>query len=185
MRLKSGERKEKGMNTRSLGAAFGVAAVLAAGVWAAPPARGRPPDAQAAATAGADDAEINEAMRLFQGRPGLGSLRDVVRCRRGLEERVYDLSQQSLSADELAERKDDIDGLAEVCQKVSMVLRDYKPDMRHRAGDPANWGKFTDDMDNASADLAKAVGGGDPKQVKTAAVKLAASCSNCHCQFRD
>ncbi len=79
--------------------------------------------------------------------------------------------------------------LVELAQRtavIAAVAQASPPLKKLPCKDPKDWLEYSDNMLQASRELAKAAGADKPdvKAVKAAAAKLSASCSDCHAKFR-
>ena len=74
---------------------------------------------------------------------------------------------------------------ARTTEAVAEITYAYTPKKKMQGKDPDVWTKSNDDMKQAARDLAEAARAGDAAAIKAAAVRLNASCIDCHDVWRD
>jgi hypothetical protein len=103
----------------------------------------------------------------------------------GIEAKVQALAKKELTAQDLTQQAADLEKMAYIIGAVSQAADYNTPKKKVGEKDPKDWKSWTDDMQSATGDLAKAIKAKNPKDIKTAASKLNGSCNNCHGVFRD
>jgi len=101
----------------------------------------------------------------------------------GIEARIQNWGKKAPGAAELKD-KDALVQMTERTQAIGEIAL-AKPPKAAPGKDPKEWKEYSEEMIKGSADLRKAIEGGDPKAIKDVANKLNASCTNCHGKFRD
>jgi hypothetical protein len=99
----------------------------------------------------------------------------------GIELKLRRMMRTRLTKGELAREKADLLRMARVIRVVNEVARHGGPGAAKKK---AQWKKFTNDLEKANADFAKAIDKGDTKAIKEAAGTVQASCLACHDEFR-
>jgi len=102
----------------------------------------------------------------------------------GIEMKIIALGKKQLSKMQLDKESTDLVKMAHVNVAVAEIAALYVPKPKAGKG-PKEWQEYVDQMKKSSFDLAKAVKGGNPTDVKTAANNLNNSCNMCHSDFRD
>jgi hypothetical protein len=186
-----------------------AAALLAGGIWALATADGRGQEtdevkqAKAAVTkvvtamkqggnAGPQAAEaakkvaIEDLMIAFKPRNkggfGIGPKGAVTPD--GIEQKIINMSKRALTPPQVGKQKEPLIEMTERAKAIAEITQHYMPPKKAGAN-PANWKKYTQEMKKSADDLAGALKGGNPAQIKSAATDLNASCTNCHSDFRD
>jgi hypothetical protein len=101
----------------------------------------------------------------------------------GIEARIQNWGKKAPGAAELKD-KDALVQMTERTQAIGEIAL-AKPPKAAPGKDPKEWREYSEEMIKGSADLRKAIEGGDPKAIKDVANKLNSSCTNCHGKFRD
>jgi hypothetical protein len=116
------------------------------------------------------------------GRPVPG-LRDGI----GIELTIIELARPGKAVPPalLGPNKNDLIHLARTTEAVAEITYAYTPKRGMPGKDPSAWVKSTDDMKQASRDLAAAADAGDARAIKVAAVRLNNACNDCHIVWRD
>jgi len=101
----------------------------------------------------------------------------------GIEKKIMELGKTELKKDAAGKEAVAIAQLANRSAAVGHVAEARSKDEGKK--DPKSWQKWSQDMQEASQDLAKAAKAKDTAKIKTAANKLNATCNDCHAKFRD
>jgi hypothetical protein len=190
------------MSNRARTAAF--AAALALGVWFAAAAdsisadekggkvgpyntalvdltqgKGKPADI-------ADKADLGDVMQAFKPRSkggiGIGPKPDSI-TPDSIELKFNNLGKKALAPAALAKEAKDIAKAADVTKAIGGVTLLYAEKEGKKS--PTKWKQFAEDMQKAAGELSAAAKKGDAAEIKKAAMKLNASCNDCHADFRD
>jgi hypothetical protein len=88
---------------------------------------------------------------------------------------------------ELEKNRDALIKMTQITGDIAAITHYYKPEKAKPGKLPADWTKFTNEMEEGSQDLLKALEPKkpDPDKVFKAAQRLNASCVDCHAMFRD
>jgi hypothetical protein len=135
--------------------------------------------------------DLGTLMKLFKARTkeggglGVGKKAGVIQPD-GIEAKIKELAKKGASAAELDEQGGDLIRLAYVTAAIALVTK-HKCEVDREVGylKPADWGRWSEGMQQASLDLAEAVQDGDGARVKAAAAKLSSHCTSCHRIFRE
>ncbi len=123
-----------------------------------------------------------------RGGLGVGACgRPVPGVRDGIEVTIMDLARPNKAVPPafLGPNKNDLIHLARTTEAVAEVTYAYTPKRKMAGKDPSSWTKSTDDMKQASRELAAAADAGDARAIKAAAVRLNNACNDCHIVWRD
>ncbi len=133
--------------------------------------------------AGGGDEGLKYVMRAYkpQKKGGIGVGADGA----SIELKIIGLSKRTLPPRAVAAEAKDLEKIAGVSKAIAEVTHYYTPKAKKAGKDPKDWTKFTEEMSKGADELAKAAKSGNPKEIKTAATNLNASCTNCHGTFRD
>jgi hypothetical protein len=103
-----------------------------------------------------------------------------------IEEKIKSLAKTAPSSSELEQQSDALVRMTQVTIAVAEVAKN-KCEVDKKVGylDPADWARWSEDMQQSSRDLAEAVADRDGLRVQAAAAKLSLSCKNCHRIFRE
>lgn len=102
----------------------------------------------------------------------------------GIELKLIAMSRDAPSAAKLSKEAGALEDMAYRVAAIGEVALAAAPKSDSGAKKKADWIRWSQDMVNESAGLAKAAKSNSPADVKTAAEKLNASCNNCHAIFR-
>jgi hypothetical protein len=104
----------------------------------------------------------------------------------GIEAKIRVLAKTVPSTAELEEQSEALIRMTQVTIAVAEVAK-HKCEVDKKAGymDPADWIRWSDDMQQSSGELAEAVMAREGVRIKAAAAKLSSSCKNCHRIFRE
>jgi len=102
----------------------------------------------------------------------------------GIEAKIISLSKR-VDAKALPAQKADMLKMAYVNLALGEIMAHYPPAKIKAGKGPKDWKRFTDDMKEATNEFIKAVNAGKGPDVKKAAVKIEATCNDCHSAFRD
>jgi hypothetical protein len=134
---------------------------------------------------------LGQLMNLFKERTprggglGVGKLPGAIQPD-GIEAKIRVLVKTVLSAAELEVQSGALIRMTQVTIAVAEVTK-HKCEVDRKVGymDPANWNRWSEDMQQSSQELAEAVSARDAVRVQAAAARLSASCNNCHRSFRE
>jgi hypothetical protein len=103
-----------------------------------------------------------------------------------IEAKIKVLAKTAPSTAELEEQSDALIRMTQVTIAVAEVAK-HKCEVDKKVGymDPADWIRWSNDMQQSSRELAEAVAARDGVRVKAAAARLSSSCNNCHRIFRE
>jgi len=102
----------------------------------------------------------------------------------GIEAKIISLSKR-VDAKALPAEKADLLKMAYVNLALGEIMAHYPPEKIKAGKGPKDWKRFTDEMKEATDEFIKAVNVGKGPDVKKAAVKIEATCNDCHSAFRD
>lgn len=104
----------------------------------------------------------------------------------GIEAKIINMTKNPMAPAILAKQQADLIQMAERVAAIAAASVHQCPEpVKKGAKDPAKWKEWTEDMYKGSQDLIKALKDMKPDEVKKAANKLNASCTECHGVFRD
>jgi hypothetical protein len=83
-----------------------------------------------------------------------------------------------------APEKADLVKIANVSRAMALLTPGYDEKTKGNAGKKMKWDKFSKDMGEGSKEVLDAIKAGDDKTIKKAMLKLTASCTDCHADFR-
>jgi hypothetical protein len=134
---------------------------------------------------------LGQVMNLFKARTskggglGVGKESGAIQPD-GIEAKIKVLAKTAPSTAELEEQSEALIRMTQVTIAVAEVAK-HKCEVDKKVGymDPANWKRWSDDMQQSSWELAEAVTARDGVRVKAAAARLSSSCNNCHRVFRE
>jgi Cytochrome C' len=104
----------------------------------------------------------------------------------GIEAKIKVLARRTPSTSELEEQSDALIRMTQVTIAVAEVAK-HKCEVAKKVGymDPADWNRWSEDMQQSSWELAEAVTARDGAKVQAAAARLYSNCNNCHRIFRE
>jgi hypothetical protein len=146
-------------------------------------------DAQKQAADLAKKAEIEDVMHVFSLRRskglGVGTTPDAIKPD-GIEAKIMDLAKKPLDAKKLAEEADALVHMGYIAAAVGEVAHAKPPEKDEGKKKKSDWLKWSKAMNEAAKEFASAVKDKkSPADVQKAALKLNASCTNCHTVFKD
>jgi hypothetical protein len=145
-------------------------------------------DAQKQAAALASKAEIEDVMHVFSLRRskglGVGSKPGTI-MPDGIEAKIMDMAKKPMDAKKLAEEADALVQMGYVAAAVGQVAHAKPPEKDEGKKKKSDWLKWSKAMNEAALEFATTVKGKKPADVHKAALKLNASCTNCHTVFKD
>ncbi len=123
------------------------------------------------------DLDVEDIMRPF-ALPSTGGL--------GIEKELLGLGRRPLGAQALSQRSRQLTSFGYRAAAIAELAKRNPSDTAQKnAANRKMWDGWADDMAKAAVEFAEAARSKDPKQLKTAAVKLNNSCSQCHEKFRN
>jgi hypothetical protein len=131
--------------------------------------------------------ELDEVESLMKGRlrGGIGTGPPAPGNRDGIEIRIMMLARKTPTPAEMDADAEDIARAAAITAAMANLLDAYTPEKKIGNKDPNDWKIHLGEMRAASHRLEVAAKEKDVNGVKAAAIKLHASCSDCHGVFRD
>jgi cytochrome c556 len=99
--------------------------------------------------------------------------------------RLIFLARKAPTAEELDADAEHLARAASVTAAMADLLDAYAPDKKVGNKDPKDWKRWTGEMRAAAEELEGAARAKDAKGLKAAAVRVTASCNECHSVFRD
>lgn len=104
----------------------------------------------------------------------------------GIEAKIINMTKNAMAPATLTKQAPDLIQMAERVAAIAAATIHQCPEpVKKGAKDPAKWKEWMEDMYKGSQELSKAVKAMKPDDVKKAANKLNASCTECHGVFRD
>ncbi len=92
--------------------------------------------------------------------------------------------KKALKAPAIAKEKAALLKMSETMIGMGDIVHFYKPTTPKAGVKLDNWTKYTNEMQAGSKELMKALKDGDPKAVEKASIRVNASCTDCHGDFR-
>jgi cytochrome c556 len=137
------------------------------------------------------DADLDDIMPLFALRTarnkkalGLGDTPGAIKPD-GIEKKLETLGKSQLSAGEVANEAPAIERAAYVAAAIAMVIHDKCPvDSKQGNKDPADWKKWSDDMEKQAMALAAAAKAKNAATIQKVAGHLDEVCKSCHVPFK-
>ncbi len=102
-----------------------------------------------------------------------------------IELKIGALAKKAPTAADMKNQGDAIAEMAYRTAAISLITIEKAPSKKQGAKDPKDWKQWSEDLNKASLELAKAAKKSDPKAINTAAKNANAACNNCHGVFRD
>ena len=93
--------------------------------------------------------------------------------------------KKALKAPAIAKEKAALIKMSDTILGIGDAVHFYKPTAPKPGTKLENWTKYTVEMQAGSKDLIKALKDGDPKSVEKASIRINASCTDCHSEFRN
>jgi hypothetical protein len=144
--------------------------------------------AQKQAAALASKAEIEDVMHVFSLRRskglGVGPKADAIKPD-GIEAKIMDLAKKPMDAKKLAEEADALVQMGYIAAAVGQVAHAKPPEKDEGKKKKSDWLKWSQAMHEAALEFATTAKAKKPADVHKAALKLNASCTNCHTVFKD
>ncbi len=103
----------------------------------------------------------------------------------GIELKLRELAKVKMSKAQVEKESEALTEMANRIAAVGSVAIASAPKKKLPDKDPKDWKKWSEEMVKSTRDFEKAVQGGKPDAIKTAAMKLNSSCVECHGSFRD
>jgi len=102
----------------------------------------------------------------------------------GIETKFNSLSKR-VDASALKTEEKDLLRMAYLNLAMAEIIKHYPPQKDQGMKTKKAWLKFNEEMKEGTEEFIKAVKGGKPAEVKKAAIKVVAGCTECHSIFRD
>jgi hypothetical protein len=102
----------------------------------------------------------------------------------GIDLKLRALSTDALTPAQLAAQKPHLLRMADVTLAIAEMTPSFKAPKPTKPARASAWADFSADMKAGAVEFKKSLSAGTPAQVKVAATKLYASCSDCHGVFR-
>lgn len=100
----------------------------------------------------------------------------------GIEQKLSNMGKRVTVAD--VKHAKDLKRMADISAAIAAIVANQPPPASG-AKTPAAWKKYSEEMYKSAKGLSKALDGKDTAAIKKAAIKLNASCTDCHSVFRD
>lgn len=143
----------------------------------------------AAETAKTDDLDVVMALFKLRSKKGLG-IGDKPGAVKpdGIEAMILDLDNKKLKPGVVKALKTnaaDIERMAYITAAIAEVAIHKCPvEKKQKDKDPKDWKRWSEEMRDASLELAEAIKANKPKEIATAGQKLQGTCVSCHGPFR-
>jgi hypothetical protein len=130
--------------------------------------------------------DLNTSMQIFKPRMRLGFGVGPKGAGDGIESKITAMAKRKLAQGQIDKQKAELIRMAYINIVMADVAKAYPHPKPKVAGKGAKeWNSHSDEMKKTAQELIEALKKGDAGKIKTAALNLESTCTNCHTDFRD